>query len=78
MDQGDLNRLKADSELEMRQGKRVGLQFAKEYVIGLYAMDQPVEAVNAIQNTLPRILEADYDIRDELLLLLGIISERET
>ncbi len=78
LDQGDLNRLKADSELEMRQGKRVGLQFAKEYVIGLYAMDQPVEAVNAIQNTLPRILEADYDIRDELLLLLGIISERET
>lgn len=77
-DQGDLNRLKADSEVEIRQGKRIGLQFAKEYVIGLYALDQPDEAVNAIQTTLPRILEADFDIRDELLLLLGIISERET
>ena len=78
LDQGELNRLKADSELEIRQGKRVGFQFAKEYAIGLFLMDRADEAVQAIQETIPRIQEADYDIRDELLLLEGIISERET
>ena len=78
LDQGDLNRLNADSEIAIREGKRVGFQFAKEYAIGLHAIGQPEEAVKAIQNTLPRILEANFDIRDELLLLNGIISGRET
>ena len=78
LDQGDLNRLKADSELEIRQGKRVGFQFAKEYAIGLFLLDRADEAVLAIEETIPRIKEADYDLRDELLLLEGIISERET
>jgi len=77
LNQRELNRLKADSELQMRQGKRIGFQFAKEYAIGLHVMDRPDEAIQVIQETIPRIEEADYDIRDELLLLEGIMSEGE-
>lgn len=76
--QGEINRLIADSEIAIREGKRIGFQFVKEYVIGLYVLGSIEEAVLAIEKTLPRILKADYDIRDELLLLNGILSGANT
>ncbi|MCZ6674871.1 MAG: tetratricopeptide repeat protein [Verrucomicrobia bacterium] len=78
LDENDLRRLKFVTESELEKGNRAGFQFAKEYVIALYTLGRTGEAVLTLKDTLPHILEADYDLRDEFLLLQGIILGRES
>lgn len=74
LDEGDLEDLKEQMDEGLAAGGRAGYQFAKEYAIALYLADRFGEATQTVQEILPRIGEADYDLRDELLLLLGIIA----
>lgn len=78
LDEDDLEDLRVKMNDELVAGGRAGFQFAKEYAIALYLADQFSEATQAITRTLPLIGEADYDLRDELLLLLGIIAGYES
>ncbi len=75
---GQLQLLQEEMESQILQGNRVGFQFAKQYAVALNAVGRPEEAVESIRETLPLILEVDYDLRDELLLLQGILSGRTT
>ena len=75
---GQLQLLEEEMESQILQGNRVGYQFAKQYAVALNAAGRPEEAVESIRETLPLILEVDYDLRDELLLLQGILSGRTT
>ena len=75
---GQLQLLQEEMESQILQGNRVGYQFAKQYAVALDAAGRPEEAVESIRETLPLILEVDYDLRDELLLLQGILSGRTT
>ncbi len=73
-----LTGLKDDMDSEILAGNRAGFQFAKAYAVALNVAGRPEEAVQSIQEILPLIMEADYDLRDELLLLQGVISGRAT
>ncbi len=73
-----LMRLKTDADSEINRGSRSGIQFAKEYAIALYGRDRSGEAIDVIRETIPLIREADWDLRDELLLLQGLISGKNT
>ncbi|QXD23844.1 tetratricopeptide repeat protein [Opitutia bacterium ISCC 51] len=74
LDEDDLEDLKTKMDEGLASNIRAGYQFTKEYVIALYLSDRFSEATQAITQTLPGISEANYDLRDELLLLLGIIA----
>ena len=74
LDEDDLEDLKTKMDEGLVSYIRAGYQFTKEYAIALYLSDRFSEATQAITQTLPSISEADYDLRDELLLLLGIIA----
>ncbi len=73
-----LKLLRGEMDFQILEGNRAGYQFAKQYAVALNAAGRPEEAVESIRETLPLILEADYDLRDELLLLQGILSGRAT
>ena len=73
-----LKLLREEMDSQIVEGNRAGYQFAKQYAVALNAADRSEEAVESIRETLPLILEADYDLRDELLLLQGILSGRAT
>ncbi len=75
---GQLKLLQEEMDSQILQGNRLGFQFAKQYAVALNAAGRPEEAVESIRETLPLILEVDYDLRDELLLLQGILSGRTT
>ena len=74
LDDDDLEDLKEQMDEGLASSERAGYQFVKEYAIALYLSDRFSEATRAITDTVPLIGEADYDLRDELLLLLGIIA----
>ena len=78
LDEDDLEDLQVKMNDGLAAGGRAGYQFAKEYAIGLYLADRFSDSTQAITQTLPLIGEADYDLRDELLLLLGIVAGYES
>ena len=78
LDDDDLEDLKEQMDEELSSNARAGYQFAKEYAIALYQADRFSEAIQTITQTIPLISEADYDLRDELLLLLGIVAGYES
>jgi hypothetical protein len=71
---GDLQRLKTEMEKAVSEGRRAGYQFTKEYAIALHLVGRNSEALKVISDTLALITEANYDLRDELLLLSGVLS----
>ncbi|MCB1124021.1 MAG: hypothetical protein KJT03_20885, partial [Verrucomicrobiae bacterium] len=78
LEEDQLNRLKNQMDNELSDGKRAGIQFAKEYTIALHKLDRKLDALHVIQQSIPKINEVDYDLRDELLLLSGIISGEDS
>ena len=74
LDEDELEDLKQQMDEGLAAGGRAGYQFAKSFAIALYLADRFGEATQSVRDILPRIVEADYDLRDELLLLLGIIA----
>jgi len=67
----EVRRLKMESEANA--GNRLGLQFAKEYAIALYGRGEVQEANRLIIRTLSGVRPEDFDLRDELLFLQGLI-----
>lgn len=74
LDEDDLEDLREQMVEQLGAGGRTGFRFAKQYAVALYLSDRFVESARTISDTLPRIGEADFDLRDELLLLLGIVA----
>ncbi len=71
-----LKLLREEMDSQILEGNRAGYQFAKQYAVALNTAGRPEEAVEFIRETVPLILEADYDLRDEMLFLQGILSGR--
>ena len=71
--QEQLEYLQGETASQLPEGGRTGYQFAKQYAVALNAAGRTEEAVTSIREALPQILEADYDLRDELLFLEGIL-----
>jgi len=77
LDERDLERLQDNMESEIASGSRIGFQFAKEYAVALSSLDDLDAAIRAIDDALLQVTEADFDLRDELWLLKGVISSAD-
>lgn len=66
--------VKLKGQMEEFSGQTTGLRFAQQYAIVLNEIGQKEEAVKVIREQIQRISSAEKELRDQFLLLDGLIS----
>ncbi|MEZ5276717.1 MAG: tetratricopeptide repeat protein [Opitutaceae bacterium] len=66
---GDLKR-----QVDEYQGRRLGFQFVQQYAVVLDQLGQKAEAIDVLQKNAQLIPADETEIRDQVLLLLGMIA----
>jgi len=70
---GDLKR-----QVDEFQGRRLGFQFVQQYAVVLDLLGRRDEAIDVLQKNAQLVPANDAEIRDQVLLLLGMIAGAET
>ncbi len=65
-------------EMEAYEGTEDGYRFAQKYVIALDSLDRRNEAIEVVRSKLQMIPEMEKELRDQFLLLEGVIGGRDS